>query len=98
MRSRTSPWTCCIPCSIRASAIASMAALHHRSLVAGLLIFFLLIAVVFAAPLLNLPDPTAQDPMQTFIPPSAQHLMGTDAFGRELLSRVLYGGRTTIVA
>jgi len=36
--------------------------------------------------------------MQTFIPPSAQFLMGTDAFGRDLLSRVLYGGRTTIVA
>ena len=75
-----------------------MRAFHHRSLVAGVVIFLVLAALVFGAPLLNLPDPTAQDPLQTFVPPSAQYLMGTDAFGSDLLSRVLYGGRTTIVA
>ena len=75
-----------------------MRALHHRSLIFGFFLLFILVALVLSVPLLHLPDPTAQDPMQTFIPPSAEFLMGTDAFGRDLLSRVLYGGRTTIVA
>ena len=77
---------------------ALLRAFRHRSLLAGLVICVVLAAMVFAAPLLAPVDPNAQDPMATFIPPSAQHLMGTDAFGRDLFSRVLYGGRTTILA
>ena len=36
--------------------------------------------------------------MASFAPPSAAHPMGADAFGRDLFARVLYGGRTTILA
>ncbi len=74
-------------------------ALRHRSLVAGLFICLVLAVLVFALPMLmSSVDLNAQDPMATFAPPSAEHLMGTDAFGRDLLSRVVYGGRTTILA
>jgi ABC-type dipeptide/oligopeptide/nickel transport system permease subunit len=73
-------------------------AFRHRSLVVGLLICVILAGLVFAAPLLATSDPNAQDPMATFAPPSAEHLMGADAFGRDLFARVLYGGRTTILA
>jgi ABC-type dipeptide/oligopeptide/nickel transport system permease subunit len=77
---------------------AILRALRHRSLMAGLIICAVLVLLVIAAPLLTPLDPNAQDPMITFAPPSAQHPMGADAFGRDLFSRVLYGGRTTMLA
>jgi ABC-type dipeptide/oligopeptide/nickel transport system permease subunit len=73
-------------------------ALRHRSLAVGLVILVVLIAMVAAAPLLTPFDPTILDPMNTFAPPSAAHPMGADAFGRDMFSRVLYGGRTTMLA
>ena len=72
--------------------------LRHRSLVAGLAITALLLVLIAAAPLLTSADPNLQDPMASFAPPSMEHPMGADAFGRDLLARVLYGGRTTILA
>ena len=72
--------------------------LRHRSLLAGLAITAILLAVIAAAPLLTAADPTLQDPVASFAPPSAEHPMGADAFGRDLFARVLYGGRTTILA
>ncbi len=73
-------------------------AVRHRSLLIGGLICAALLFCLSAAPLLTAADPAAQDPAAAFSPPSADHLMGTDAFGRDLLSRVLYGGRVTVVA
>jgi len=73
-------------------------ALRHRSLLAGLAISLVIVALVSAAPILAQGDPTAQNPLLSFAPPSFAHLMGADAFGRDLFSRVLYGGRTTILA
>lgn len=77
---------------------AVLRALRHRSLSLGLVLFILLVLAAFSAPLLTSFNPTAQEPMATFTPPGATHLMGTDAFGRDLFSRVLYGARTTILA
>lgn len=73
-------------------------ALTHPSLLIGLVICAILVLLVAAAPLLTKIDPDAQDPLATFSPPSWDHLMGADAFGRDLFSRVLYGGRTTMLA
>jgi len=56
----------------------------------GLLVFFLI------APALAPYDPMATDPANQFTPPSAFHLLGTDQFGRDVLSRLLYGGRHTL--
>ena len=77
---------------------AVLQAMRHRSLAAGSIICAVLVLLIAAAPWLTSIDPNAQDPMITFAPPSADHLMGADAFGRDLFSRVLYGGRTTMVA
>lgn len=41
-------------------------------------------------------DPYAQDLAQAMQPPSAVHLMGTDTYGRDMLSRVLIGAQTSI--
>lgn len=75
-----------------------MRLLRHRSLAAGLLISGIIVLMILAAPLLTSADPNSQDPMLSFAPPSAEHLMGADAFGRDLFARVLYGGRTTVLA
>ena len=72
--------------------------LRHRSLAAGLLIAGIIVLLVAAAPFLSSADPNLQDPTQSFAAPSAEHLMGADAFGRDMFARVLYGGRTTILA
>lgn len=77
---------------------AVLRALRHRSLALGLVICVLLGILAFILPLVMPVDPVAQDPMATFSPPSGLHLMGTDAFGRDLLARVLIGARTTILA
>lgn len=59
----------------------------------GLLAVIVLACVL--APLLAPYDPSAQSP-DRFAGPSAAHLFGTDELGRDLFSRVLYGGQLTI--
>lgn len=41
-------------------------------------------------------NPTAQDMAAFMSPPSAAHWLGTDSFGQDLLSRIIYGGRTAL--
>src|SRR5437867_9559467 len=42
-------------------------------------------------------DPVANDFGAMFAAPSARHWFGTDAFGRDVLSRILYGARTALL-
>jgi peptide/nickel transport system permease protein len=42
-------------------------------------------------------DPIAQDLASTLDPPSAAHWFGTDELGRDIMTRVIYGGRTSLV-
>ena len=55
-----------------------------------------LMAITAAAPLLSPYDPYAIGVGDPFAGPSKAHLFGTDDLGRDLLSRVLYGGRITV--
>jgi len=60
---------------------------------------FLLLVVAFlavAAPLLGTVDPRAISTADRLKPPSAEHWFGTDMLGRDLYSRVLYGGRISL--
>ena len=57
----------------------------------------LLIVAALGAPLFAPYAPTTLDYTQLFAPPSRDHLFGTDELGRDLLTRVLYGGRTSIM-
>jgi ABC-type dipeptide/oligopeptide/nickel transport system permease subunit len=77
---------------------AVLRSLRHRSLSLGLVICTVLAFLAFVVPLIITVDPVAQDPMATFSPPTGTHIMGTDAFGRDLLARVLTGARTTMLA
>ena len=60
----------------------------------GMIGVFLLIAMAIFAPMLA-PYPYDQIGMR-FQPPSGEHIFGTDEFGRDIFSRVLYGGRYSI--
>ncbi len=55
------------------------------------------ILVIFA-PVIAPYDPLAQDLTIKLQPPSMEHLFGTDNFGRDVFSRVLYGGRVSVTA
>ena len=61
----------------------------------GLLVVFVLLAV--AAPLIAPYEPDAQDLRNTLLPPGAEHWLGTDDFGRDQLSRLLYGLRSSLL-
>ncbi|MDA1127510.1 MAG: ABC transporter permease subunit [Chloroflexi bacterium] len=56
-----------------------------------------IILVAVLAPLLPLQDPTELDLQNRLIPPSNGHLLGTDHLGRDELSRLIYGARTTLM-
>ncbi|MGE5590927.1 MAG: ABC transporter permease [Bacillota bacterium] len=64
-------------------------------LAAGLLLLLLYLAA-FLGPLVYRVSPTATDPLAAIAGPSAEHWMGTDELGRDLLARLLYGGRVTL--
>ncbi len=53
--------------------------------------------VSIAAPVIAPYDPTATHVVDKFAGPSGQYLLGTDHYGRDILSRVLYGGRASII-
>jgi len=46
---------------------------------------------------LPLPDPTARSAIFRLKPPSVEHLLGTDRLGRDILSRVLWGARVSLL-
>jgi peptide/nickel transport system permease protein len=55
-----------------------------------------LILIAIAAPLLAPDNPYAQNLPDRLQPPSAAHWLGTDELGRDMLSRLIYGGRITL--
>ncbi len=69
---------------------------NHLAVI-GLSITVLLLLVAAFAPLLAPHDPITQDLQNRLMPPlSAGHLLGTDDFGRDILSRIIYGSRITL--
>jgi peptide/nickel transport system permease protein len=64
--------------------------------VAGAIVAILVVLTV-AAPLFSPYTPTASDYTNLFAPPSWDHPFGTDELGRDLFTRVLYGGRTSLL-
>jgi len=70
--------------------------LRHRLAVASLVVLVLMALTAALAPLLAPYSPTAQDLLNTLSSPSASHVLGTDDLGRDILSRLIYGGRITL--
>jgi peptide/nickel transport system permease protein len=64
--------------------------------VAGTVVALLVVGTL-GAPLFAPYAPTTLDFDHLFAPPSREHLFGTDELGRDLFTRILYGGRTSII-
>jgi peptide/nickel transport system permease protein len=91
-----------VPEEARAASSGPTAFAHFkRTLKSGpaltaLGMLWVILFVAFSAPLLGTTDPIAIDPGQRLKLPSGQHWLGTDAYGRDVYSRVVYGSRISL--
>ncbi|MHB1652590.1 MAG: ABC transporter permease [Desulfitobacteriaceae bacterium] len=70
--------------------------LSNRMILVGLIVVFIVTFISLAAPILSPYDPLNMNVMHRLKPPSVVHWFGTDQFGRDLLSRVLFGSRVSM--
>jgi peptide/nickel transport system permease protein len=64
----------------------------------GAIVLLVLIAAALGAQILAPADPNAQETGKRLLPPgSSGHLLGTDALGRDILSRLIYGSRVSLI-
>lgn len=68
---------------------------HKLALLGLAIIFIMLIIVIALPPILNL-DPYTSDPLAFSKKPSEAHILGTDSIGRDIFSRLIYGGRISM--
>ena len=71
--------------------------LSNKLAVAGLVIVTIAITMALFAPLICKYDPLKIDLKNILQPPSREHLVGTDKLGRDIFSRLVYGGRVSIL-
>lgn len=70
--------------------------LQNRFALAGLILIVLVICLALLAPFLTSYHPDAIEPRARLDPPSAAHPLGTDSFGRDVWSRLLFGSRVSL--
>ncbi|MBA2753616.1 MAG: ABC transporter permease, partial [Chloroflexia bacterium] len=69
----------------------------NRTAVVGLVLIILIVAVAIAAPLLVPHDPYDQSTRNRLADPGGGYLLGRDDYGRDVLSRVIYGTRVALL-
>ena len=70
---------------------------RNRLAIAGLVIVAIMLLVAAFAPMIAPHDPLTQDLTRRLLPPGTPgNLLGTDDFGRDILSRIIYGARITL--
>lgn len=62
----------------------------------GIILFTILLLMAILAPILAKHDPLAVKAINRLKPPSNEHFLGTDEFGRDVFSRILYGSRISL--
>ncbi len=72
-------------------------AMENKLFVVGSVIFLLILFAAIFAEWIAPYSPTKIAFSQKLLPPSLDHLMGTDKFGRDIFSRVLYGAKTSLI-
>lgn len=70
---------------------------RRRSAAVGLVIIIVVVVGALFAPVLAPYEPNRQSLRERLQPPSQQHVLGTDALGRDQLSRLLYGARVSLL-
>jgi len=78
--------------------IALRRLMRRRAALIGLAVVAFFVALALAAPFIAHYDPVATDWRAVRKPPSAQHLFGTDELGRDVLARVIWGARASLMA
>lgn len=72
-------------------------ALHDKVTVTAGLVVLVVFLLAVLAPLLTPYEPDAQDPVRTLESPTWSHPFGTDQFGRDIFTRILYGARISLL-
>jgi peptide/nickel transport system permease protein len=70
--------------------------LKNRAAMVGLVITLFWVVCAILAPILSPYDPIKMAPAERLTAPSAKHLLGTDLYGRDLLSRVIWGAQLSL--
>jgi peptide/nickel transport system permease protein len=68
----------------------------NKMLVIGGIVFLAMVATALLAPVLTGYDPQKMDFSSVLVSPSSKHIMGTDQFGRDIFTRIVYGSRISI--
>lgn len=84
------------PLSLRLLSLVSPASTGLGPFIAATLLLAVILLTIFS-PWLAPHDPLAMDPVMRLKPPSEQYLLGTDGFGRDLFSRIILGGRISLL-
>ena len=70
---------------------------RHKLAIAGLVVLLLLMTAALFPSWLAPYDPLEMEMRDRLLPPSTEHLFGTDDFGRDILSRIIYGARISLM-
>jgi len=81
--------------AVRHRALAAL--MNHKIACVGMVIIICMVCMAIFAPYLAPHDPNDQDLYHVLEGPSWQHLLGTDDVGRDLLSRVIFGARISLI-
>lgn len=68
----------------------------NAAMMIGVATFLAVVIVAVGAPMFATHDPLDQDLLARLVPPSTYHWLGTDAFGRDIWSRIVYGARISL--
>ena len=74
-----------------------LVAVGNRRALVGLVLVLLMASMSLLAPLISPYDPFVADHGPQFAPPGSAHWFGTDNFGRDVFTRVLWGGRKALL-
>lgn len=88
-----------VPVGAEPGWLAALAATFVRNpmAISGGILLLAFVGVAVAAPWLMPYDPIEQDMFNADAPPSAEHWLGTDQFGRDVLSRLMLGGQLSLL-
>lgn len=84
------------PVSSRSKSIGRVISKNQVAALSGL-ILLVIFSLALLAPVLGLPDPVKMDPPNRLQAPGTSGLLGTDMFGRDIFSRILYGTRISLM-
>lgn len=69
---------------------------NNKSALIGLIMIIAIILIAVFAPQISTHDPLAQSTINKFQGPSSEHWLGTDNYGRDVFSRIMYGSRVAL--